>query len=166
MMTGKSDSVPMWILLSDLVRSSEYHRTSLPNIFSLTVTFFMPRPQADAEPMTSAGWKPFRLTDRVKYSWMPLTSNWMPHSDSRPSPVTGLWFNLYGGYQDLKNNLASAGVSSYIVDTDNQSYLQLFQRNMHNIYAGAEVSYSYKDILSFFRLRCLPWLESCKGRRG
>ena len=31
--------------------------------------------QADAEPMTSAGWKPFRLTDRVKYSWMPLTSN-------------------------------------------------------------------------------------------
>ena len=75
MMTGKSDSVPMWILLSDLVRSSEYHRTSLPNIFSLTVTFFMPRPQADAEPMTSAGWKPFRLTDRVKYSWMPLTSN-------------------------------------------------------------------------------------------
>ena len=67
----------------------------------------------------------------------------------KTSPVTGLWFNLYGGYQDLKNNLASAGVSSYIVDTDNQSYLQLFQRNMHNIYAGAEVSYSYKDILSF-----------------
>ena len=37
----------------------------------------------------------------------------------KTSPVTGLWFNLYGGYQDLKNNLASAGVSSYIVDTDN-----------------------------------------------
>lgn len=67
----------------------------------------------------------------------------------KTSPVTGLWFNLYGGYQDLKNNLASVGVSSYFVDTNNQSYLQLFQRNMHNIYAGAEVSYSYKDIISF-----------------
>lgn len=53
----------------------------------------------------------------------------------KTSPVTGLWFNLYGGYQDLKDNLAS--------------YLQMLQGNMHNIYAGAEVSYSYKDIVSF-----------------
>lgn len=54
----------------------------------------------------------------------------------KTSPATGLWFNIYGGYQDLKNDL-----------------LQYFQRfaieNTHNIYAGAEVSYSYKDIISF-----------------
>ena len=62
----------------------------------------------------------------------------------KTSPVTGLWFNIYGGYQDLKNNLASAAIANY-----SGSYLQLLQGNMHNIYAGAEASYSYKDIISF-----------------
>ena len=62
----------------------------------------------------------------------------------KASPVTGLWFNIYGGYQDLKNNLASAAIANY-----SGSYLQLLQGNMHNIYAGAEASYSYKDIISF-----------------
>mgnify|MGYP000068536928 CR=1 FL=1 len=51
----------------------------------------------------------------------------------KTSPVTGLWFNIYGGYQDLKNNLASAAIANY-----SGSYLQLLQGNMHNIYAGAE----------------------------
>lgn len=63
----------------------------------------------------------------------------------RTSPVTGLWFNLYGGYQDLKNDL-----SSFLMATSGgNAYLQLIQGNMHNIYAGAEVSYSYKDIIAF-----------------
>lgn len=63
----------------------------------------------------------------------------------KTSPVTGLWFNLYGGFQDLKNNL-SAFPTTY---SDHTTTLQLLQWNMHNIYAGAEVSYSYKDIISF-----------------
>jgi len=67
----------------------------------------------------------------------------------KTSPVTGLWFNLYGGYQDLKNNLASIAITenpNYVISP---SYLGLLQGNMHNIYAGAEISYSYKDIVSF-----------------
>lgn len=54
----------------------------------------------------------------------------------KTSPVTGLWFNIYGGYQDLKNDLL-------------QSFQRFAIENTHNIYAGAEVSYSYKDIISF-----------------
>lgn len=67
----------------------------------------------------------------------------------KTSPVTGLWFNLYGGYQNLKNNLAAvpnALMADYIPST---SYLQLTQGNMNNVYAGAEISYSYKDIIAF-----------------
>ncbi|RGN36630.1 TonB-dependent receptor [Bacteroides oleiciplenus] len=67
----------------------------------------------------------------------------------RTSPVTGLWFNLYGGYQDLKNNLATIGISGVVDQAYSNSYLLPLQANMHNIYAGAEISYSYKDIISF-----------------
>ena len=67
----------------------------------------------------------------------------------RTSPVTGLWFNLYGGYQDLKNNLATIGISGVVDQAYSSSYLLPLQANMHNIYAGAEISYSYKDIISF-----------------
>ena len=67
----------------------------------------------------------------------------------RTSPVTGLWFNLYGGYQDLKNNLATIGVTPTADGSYSSSYLLPLQANMHNIYAGAEISYSYKDIISF-----------------
>lgn len=65
----------------------------------------------------------------------------------KTSPVAGLWFNLYGGYQDLKNNLTSVAV----LDNSNGDALNLVlsQGNMQNIYAGAEVSYNYKDIISF-----------------
>lgn len=68
----------------------------------------------------------------------------------KTSPVTGLWFNLYGGYQDLKNATAPveiAVITNYV--SSSYDYLDLMQGNMHNIYAGAEVSYSYKDIISF-----------------
>ncbi|WP_294605163.1 TonB-dependent receptor [uncultured Bacteroides sp.] len=67
----------------------------------------------------------------------------------RTSPVTGLWFNLYGGYQDLKNNLAAIGITPIADNSYSSSYLLPLQANMHNIYAGAEISYSYKDIISF-----------------
>lgn len=67
----------------------------------------------------------------------------------RTSPVTGLWFNLYGGYQVLKNNLAAIGITPIADNSYSSSYLLPLQANMHNIYAGAEISYSYKDIISF-----------------
>lgn len=67
----------------------------------------------------------------------------------KASPVTGLRLNLYGGYQDLKNNLAAIDALSDPESIRNESYLQLLQGDMHNIYAGAEISYSYKDIISF-----------------
>lgn len=70
----------------------------------------------------------------------------------KASPVTGLWFNLYGGYQDLKNAVASVGTASVTDLTLSETYdffNRFEQANMHNVYAGAEVSYSYKDIISF-----------------
>lgn len=72
----------------------------------------------------------------------------------KTSPVTGLWFNIYGGYQDLKNDLLQSFQHYAIEDAPSTSApfgyaLKFVPRNTHNIYAGAEVSYSYKDIISF-----------------
>lgn len=53
----------------------------------------------------------------------------------RASPVTGFWFNLYGGYQDLKDDLYKG--THY-----------LYQASTNNIYAGARLSYEYKDMFS------------------
>lgn len=72
----------------------------------------------------------------------------------KTSPVTGLWFNIYGGYQDLKNDLLQYYRHYVFEDYTSTSApfgdgLKFIPRNTHNIYAGAEVSYSYKDIISF-----------------
>lgn len=72
----------------------------------------------------------------------------------KASPVAGLWFNIYGGYQDLKNDLLQSALTFGIEDLQRPSdfygyALQLDTRNTDNIYAGAEVSYAYKDIVSF-----------------
>lgn len=57
----------------------------------------------------------------------------------KASPVTGLWMNIYGGYQNLKNDLVQG--------FDGQDLL-LYGQNTSNFYFGAEVSYSYKDIFA------------------
>lgn len=57
----------------------------------------------------------------------------------KASPATGLWMNIYGGYQNLKNDLVQG--------FDGQSLL-LYGQNTSNFYFGAEVSYSYKDIFA------------------
>ena len=72
----------------------------------------------------------------------------------KASPVSGLWFNIYGGYQNLKNDLLQSSVTFVTEDASvlsviNGYALQLLTRNTDNLYAGAEVSYAYKDILSF-----------------
>lgn len=61
----------------------------------------------------------------------------------KASPVAGLWFNLYGGYQNLKDDLY------FYPETENYEVLRISQWNTSNIYAGLEVSYDYKDILTF-----------------
>lgn len=67
----------------------------------------------------------------------------------KASPAPGLWFNIYGGYQDLKNDLLQA-TTYYGIDVPYDKFALLFRSgNTHNIYAGAEVSYAYKDIISF-----------------
>ena len=72
----------------------------------------------------------------------------------KASPVSGLWFNLYGGYQNLKNDVMQYYTdditSSFIYpDGSSKTQLLLVSGNTQNIYAGAEVNYSYKDIISF-----------------
>lgn len=72
----------------------------------------------------------------------------------KTSPVTGLWFNIYGGYQDLKNDVLQCYQHYAFEDYTSTSApfgdgLKFIPRNTHNIYVGAEVSYSYKDIISF-----------------
>ncbi|WP_455584067.1 TonB-dependent receptor [Bacteroides sp.] len=65
----------------------------------------------------------------------------------KASPVTGLWFNLFGGYQNLKNDLypflneISGGHSGVFTD--------YAQTNSYNFQAGAQLSYAYKDLFSF-----------------
>ena len=59
----------------------------------------------------------------------------------KASPVSGLWFNLYGGYQDLKNDL----IDTPTVKSDGISNVYLTE-DTKNLYAGADLSYNYKDV--------------------
>lgn len=68
-------------------------------------------------------------------------------------PYPGLWLNLYGGYQDLKDDLYQ--VNS---EVDNNAgpegpmmpyrFLDLGFTNSNNFYAGMKISYEYKDIIA------------------
>lgn len=65
----------------------------------------------------------------------------------KASPYAGIWFNIYGGYQNLKNDLSYStftgpGIQHF------ERYLNFSQDNTDNFYAGGEISYDYKDILS------------------
>ncbi len=55
----------------------------------------------------------------------------------KASPFPGVWFNIYGGYQDIKD----------IIYND-VTTLAFGQANAHNTYIGIEASYDYKDIVS------------------
>ena len=65
----------------------------------------------------------------------------------KASPYPGVWFNLFGGYQNLKNDLTyyNAAVPAVIGDGH---YLSFLQGNTDNVYAGAEASYDYKEIVT------------------
>lgn len=67
----------------------------------------------------------------------------------KASPVSGVWFNLFGGYQNLKDD-AYEYQQRWIWDSSSQAGydLMLEQMNTSNLYTGAEVSYAYKDLFS------------------
>lgn len=64
------------------------------------------------------------------------------------SPINGLWFHLYGGYQDLKNEL----YSNFMIDNSDlprNNYLMpiaYYTTDMDNAYGGVTLSYAYKEI--------------------
>lgn len=63
----------------------------------------------------------------------------------KTSPYPGVWFNVYGGYQNLKNDL-----SYFALDSDNSRsdfYLSFIHDNTDNFYLGGEISYDYKDVV-------------------
>lgn len=64
----------------------------------------------------------------------------------KASPLPGLWFNLYGGYQNLKDDLypyQAGQVGSHIYAWSDYQYA-----NVDNFHAGVEASYAYKDLFS------------------
>lgn len=66
----------------------------------------------------------------------------------KASPLPNLWLHLYGGYQRLADDLYTVRHATSLEDTESKNYY-FAQGNANNIYAGAEISYSYKDLLSF-----------------
>ena len=78
----------------------------------------------------------------------------------KASPATGLWFNLYGGYQNLKNDLLQMQFSAYDITGDyphstgdyphsTENHLLLGTADTQNAYVGTEASYDYKGLISF-----------------
>lgn len=70
----------------------------------------------------------------------------------KASPCAGLWLNLYGGYQDLKDDafqIQQEGEAVAEGTTTRYQFLNLGFTGSSNLYAGLKVNYDYKDIFSF-----------------
>ena len=68
----------------------------------------------------------------------------------KASPYTGIWFHLFGGYQNLKNDLMYSDLAVINPTTGPiGSSLAFRQDNTSNVYAGGEFTYDYKDVFSF-----------------
>ena len=72
----------------------------------------------------------------------------MPRLGFKASPTPGLWFDIFGGYQNLKDDLYQ---SADRMDWWKRSKLVSLwrQTNTDNFYAGIKASYEYKDLLSY-----------------
>lgn len=84
----------------------------------------------------------------------------------KASPYPGLWINLYGGYQDLKDDFFEVQEETFVnydpslagdAQEGNSSspvtahqYLNLEFSNANNFYAGMKISYEYKDLIALF----------------
>lgn len=65
----------------------------------------------------------------------------------KASPTPGLWFDVFAGYQNLKNDLYE--LPDQLIGGITASFLDLRQTNTDNLYVGAKVSYAYKDLFAF-----------------
>ena len=67
----------------------------------------------------------------------------------KASPYPGIWFQLFGGYQNLKNDLlySYSSLSDTSIGTVN-TMLAFTQIHTDNVYAGIKLTYDYKDVLS------------------
>ena len=72
----------------------------------------------------------------------------------KASPVSGLWFNLHGGYQDIKNDLYHffepiyyPAESSYYPYARTDRSLFYYTSNTNNMYAGLGIKYDYRDMV-------------------
>ncbi|MEG2150308.1 MAG: TonB-dependent receptor [Bacteroidaceae bacterium] len=63
------------------------------------------------------------------------------------SPMSGLHFHLFGGYQNLKDDLDQ--LPEMEKETLNFGQILLEQSNTKNVYAGASAMYEYKDLVKF-----------------
>lgn len=67
----------------------------------------------------------------------------------KASPASGLWFNLYGGHQNLKGALAPMQVVHIGVSGNVYSPLTVMQADMSNVYAAVHASYNYRQTVGF-----------------
>lgn len=64
------------------------------------------------------------------------------------SPATGLWFNLFGGYQNFKNDLYP--IAGYLSGGEGGSeFTDYGQTDSYNFQGGVQISQAYKDVFSF-----------------
>lgn len=67
----------------------------------------------------------------------------------KASPYPGVWFHLFGGYQNLKNDLLYSPMAIIDESTGIIGAATCFaQADTHNLYAGGEFTYEYKDLLA------------------
>ena len=64
------------------------------------------------------------------------------------SPITGLWFQVYGGYQDLKDELYCNFINNEFALPSQYTKLPIayYTTNMNNAYGGISLSYAYKQM--------------------
>ena len=62
------------------------------------------------------------------------------------SPATGLWFNIYGGYQKIKDDLVA---TTDVLSSATFAPAAYFNGNTSNFFAGLQTNYAYKDVFNF-----------------
>ena len=75
----------------------------------------------------------------------------------KASPTPGLWFDIFGGYQNLKDDLYQS--ADAWEGGDGANYIGLGQTHTDNFYAGIKASYEYKDLFAISSRRNLLSLE-------
>ncbi len=66
------------------------------------------------------------------------------------SPMNGLWFNLFGGYQELRDDLYNWFAPTATEEQPSSRYQPIIFKNTNteNAYGGATISYNYKEIIN------------------